>query len=1606
MRFLGMMAIGLAAAAMSAGQDPEKRPHWLKPPAGEGLDDQGLSGPWRVEIVVEGKTRAAVLRLWHDVKNDNFTLRPESGEGGKTGYEPFDELAYMWRGYGSRTFKDRQLTQSTWGHTKFPGALKLTVRDWSTVEGVYSAREWKKNEAGEFQWQDTSSAPVVLRRLVPQVEKVVVDQIEPGEDADYYSLTVKGRNLPDGYIDTYYPADVVRFPETRITLSFGESSFRPSEMKLNLKVRRAVVPGPQAAVILGKLFPNFFIKMPKSCAEIEAMVREREKAVERLDEAIASAEKVLMRLLEAQSAWRRVSTRNKNPVSQLKAVAESFPTLPVPLESEDVKNKALEYVRQATSPEAMSGVTATGRSAMENLKRTLSEAAQVEKQVAAYPSDRNFAALADTLRRVERFVDLNLEFLDQAAETLPPPPPSLEPVERVTVRPWLNKPVINDRTIRAALPSAKTLEELVQAKIIPDKWVVCAESAGEIRFASIPGKVEAIRTALADYLKAEPRTAETQGEVHTLSAALAEADWRLRYEAMIPFFSKEGFPAHVDIAQELDDEATKGCFRFVDLLTRLRFIRSEEWGVRTALYPRFTECLIEKFIEQDQEIKKLREEFERLKDRFATQLQDYESWMEGSEKDLAEWWRSVDRALADLESKSLQTGAALLDVQEIGRESATPWLDALVKGVDQFVLVYASVNLLRAIGPYLKREKTMKVKDAYKELEKNASKYTSKLPKETQAKFLDDLGPLFGKGDEAAEKAAKYLSHLEKMGLGEKQIQRVIDIAKKNNGQEYLDSVRKGLQDVQSKYGDVYIQSVGTGSVVDDYLRGGPLPSAKDWNVLKNDYDVSIYISDDVVRNVMKGLDRSDPKTLFMQKKIAPYLEKIGIPPGTAVDKLPAPVQRMVAEMKVIEDIEGAITKQMNGIPPLAFDNMWFRGMPTKASREEYLGEIVRRLPADEAKRVLGSNPEVALSKMIEKGKGSDFRRALDEMVKADPQAAREIENLMTRAAAASEMKDLLSGRIPFWKISEVTGDGAFVTVGGKKLVEMMQSNPFTKIGKEGLSQVDDAARMGFLQSTFRMSPADGMDIVTEMRAFYTQNAGKAADKISKYYLRAAFGRLATDAKIAPELQAAYSALKGSPEERMLMLIADKGKHLFGQDEMAMLAKAWKMKYNNKESAQLAEAFAKTYPEAAETWSKIFKGKFDDSSKIIPGDEAKKLMAQQMEAWHKHAAAVDKALGSNPLTQQAHDIGRMATLGRLEKEARKGFNPGMDPAKWNEISNRIERMKGAAPRQFHDYVYGGADAAEKIRNAKRFDPDYAGVGPLYALKSMVEAEKVSRAAEGPDPTVLGSMMDLFNDPRYEFARDMLQNQQMFQEAFGEWSGVLGRLVWAVWNYVKNPAGFIARLGRQYYRGYFVIDWKRHEQLAHALIARLHGLIMRLDILYNPGNRIRQAVEFRYPLGYYHEVKDRDPVEWLKGRPDQFRERLSAAIKKNETSEDAKLKKKSEVLRQLMADFAAWENGLTRDLGAIRAEKELLDGREEAASKFGTELLDTRFREFTQLRLSLETLHQKLSVALTHADYEDLSAPHVLAAIAGVFQWTRTLREQMRQAAGAAALDPL
>jgi len=749
------------------------------------------------------------------------------------------------------------------------------------------------------------------------------------------------------------------------------------------------------------------------------------------------------------------------------------------------------------------------------------------------------------------------------------------------------------------------------------------------------------------------------------------------------------------------------------------------------------------------------------------------------------------------------------------------------------------------------------------------------------------------------------------------------------------DAMRKTAKDV----GDFDFKSVGTGADIDRFLAGkGELP--KDWSFIKNDYDVSIYVPPATVEKTISGMS---------QKEVAGYLECLGHPPGTRLQDLSNPdaARTWIAEQKILDGIDANFSKLSGGVPAIAYDNMYFRGSPSVSTREDLMAGFGKTLSglssADKAAMTanFGLRPELRINNMLRRGVPvEDIIKKLPGSTRTNPAITRQI----SAAAEAPAMRDVLEGKLPVWRITNVFENDGFISVGGKKLVDLMQNgtgNPAFRVAEDGLA----ASKAGYLNKSFTLSAADGQDIVTEMATFFHYHGGNTVDKLAKYYARGAFGRAIMDPKVAARAQASYLSpvlSKYAPEVRMVMIAEEFGTSALKSSELLAAKKAVMLKY-----PKLA-GLAGQDPVLA---------KFLKGVEVPPASnsQARQALRNQMEnimsGWVRDADKASNAAGTGRSLAESsvRNMGRQFTKSRLSPDVLKqyfGASPEqIDALRRLQGSPALKPLRNApnpavtrARRAYSDSVpltsakkslgrlgFNSANTAinmvapNLVQNAKLYFGPYADPWKTDDRPSSRQALVALRRA-APDAPESGSLESALSYLNYG---DKGLDAWMAEKGG---TSVANRFLLATTQLALNPAGTVSRLASNLWtraRLAFTDDEARHTAMFRRLSLSFYRLRDRLDKT-RPRNVFGNAL---YPglEDIAGDISFNDYMLNLIGSPLTDFQKTLQSIADNPSTE-ATTRARAQASRAVLAKHTTFIGEAATTRNKIRTSNSLLKGR--------------------------------------------------------------------------------
>lgn len=1561
------------------GQDNPVPAGWPKLPAGWWNDGPGLRGIWDVSVEVGGRARKAICHV-SACSQTGFTPAFRGYE--KTG----DVLdTFFFAAGADKTPATLKGDRAVIPHDYYSSSsMSLTWSDWNTMTGTWKVTKCKPED--EKAIPKDRDHPVVWRRWTPTIHSITPALIGPetrtgvgtvGSFLDTkipasVEVTVRGWNLtPDlGLLSEPYPYPIlVEGGGLRVSTSSSISCSR-QEIRFQLEIPVEAKPAPLTFRILGRRFENAARFSRTRKEHCEAVAREVLKARHRLAECRETVEQLgpaRVFLFAKKLEWIPPTAQDPNPIEPAAGLAKALKDLPWSrrvTSTAETLHKALQTWIDA-QPVAEQKLSRY-REGLDSTAKELEsfEAAQVNGDV---------EEIRQLLRQLELWKDRDI-FRDAppaVAAGLPDPPPAAASLDPIGLPP-------EHRSAIDALPVVLTYDADLDATVglsakgdaltwhqppSPDLWA----------------RLDRLKKAFEKKSKGSATFAEHVQAVELLEAALEEQGIRSRYATFAASLRREGHEGYLRLARDMVRMTGRALDLLDSLDARAGQALEEAGRVHAELEDEFIRCLLEVG-----ELAQLRKELEELHGtRIPALLREMDERGEAERRDLEAWWASFDAELAAASEACVELAKDLLHVEDMADRMSTPMIDSMIEAADKVSLALAVYQIARLLkgGAVLGAKALRKLWDLGKAgvgLLKDGVRLARL--RAARPELLKSAGEIFGKGPEAAAKSRKLIDHLAGAGLTADQVRTALAQAKDPaKTLEVLKNLGGTLHDLQAKYGDFLMKSVGTGSHVDEILRLGKNATPEDvkrisdkWKLLKNDYDVSVYLPKTTVDRIVDGLHQ--------EGKLGEYLGRLGFRPDADLKSFVNPdrVREMLAESKLVDDLKAGFKRKNGGLGVEAYDNMWFSGFPTKTSREEFVAGLFQKLPPRPPAPGVGgktvSFPD-EIDGLLRQGNMDEARR---RMKAAYPDQAKAVDDVLAQAAGAPSIQQVMAGKASAWKLVDLTGDGPFVTNGGKTLVEMMQDlsgQPFTFVGKTGLGKVDDAAAAGhaYAASAYKFDVAKGADILTEMSAFFHQNAaaGKTADKVAKYFVRSALGRMATDPKLAEQIPGLLKGLKGDPETRIVELARQlragdnpAWKNLFRDQEFALLEDALKMKSG------------KLKPEAAE--SATFRNRMSD----------------MMSDWYRDGMTRFRDAPIPDYQRRMHEMGQKVTMGRLDKDLIAGrMNPFTDPAqaaRWREEAERIAKLKDQS--NLKPVLKHGDEPTAEMRKEKLRDAWAASTLAKEAGRGDESGDLESWVKQGADvppppglethgPGLLDLLGETFSDPNKDITREVSE--------FHRSSGMTGVLVWSVWKAALDPIKMSPRSFRYLVR-YWYLDQKRHAELAGRLDARIAFLAERLDPARGRG--------FWHPARFAPDLGDPSVLPRLIDRESQlFRDRLEARLK---TEKDPQ---RAAIVKELLSKHEAYVTTEVAWRIATFEEWTLpkLHAGAEAARK-AARSVQQRQGDFRKLHHAATQVRRNIAAHLEVHEYEQLikrSRLAVLVPAAGIRQYLETVRADLKAASG-------
>ncbi len=974
--------------------------------------------------------------------------------------------------------------------------------------------------------------------------------------------------------------------------------------------------------------------------------------------------------------------------------------------------------------------------------------------------------------------------------------------------------LFKDKKQQAASIGLKIKNKLVVeiAGQIPEnirKSFIHAQRSAEEKSRSITQKIVRIDDLLAyvndqnKYFKLTKRRDQLIGEEQkwkaislissAILAAIYEEDRINKYNALVIPVTKSSYPAVVSYAGLLNKKF-KGYYKvYSNLLDQIKYKKKFSLSELKDAENQYFECLTRT------ESERLSDEASKIKADFKEDLKFITSEIEKYDRKIDSWWLSIDTHFSKIADKAKETDLLILDAWSQNPDI----INSLALSADSFQEFYDIYQLLKTI---LDPETLSKLKSALKNGVKDLIKKVRSLQKyDLPAKDLESIvramknsDRLFGSTGETIKKLKKYYKTLRQSGLNHKQALQVLKSASSEEAaKKVLSTIRSCMTETAKELGNFNFQSVGTGIDIDRFIAGidDKLPDPSKWNFIKNDYDVTIHVPDIEIDGILSKGSR---------KKINQYLQRLGYKKGTPLSEIDPEHKRWVAENLIIDSIRSKFMKRMNNIPPEAFDNMYFVSKPTSATKEELISEALRAL-SPEARRKLQQyyfnkygDVIAGMSKDMSK---QNTKELIDTLKQIVPESDRKAFLKKVRDAIdAPSYNQVLSGKVPLWKTVKVAEDDAFITHGGKKLVEIMQSgNNAFSVSSSGYKKSSSIVK------SFNFTPADGADIVAEMNTFYHFHGNKDAGKISKYFVRGAFGRAVMDPETAAKARSIFTKKELAmlqPEVRMAMIAELSGK--FTKKELTAIKQAVLLKY-----PKLLDSSWLNKIDDIELRG-IIKKNFSGLPSITDKNAFKKDMANILGKWYKEAK--NRIINNKGLywyEKQLHLKGWEFTQSRLDKQTLMDFF-GMSA----QEAERIARLK---------YQPGLRDLFETINirgTTNLAIKTYRGAMKETSSDTDIISNIAKEIFSSTNKTA-SFMKELFSEKELESLRGNISLEELIrsiEKATAENRTLLDD--------VLNIFGTVARLPHYFHM--FFIDREKHEKLFRKMSFNLYSIRFKLD----------------------------------------------------------------------------------------------------------------------------------------------------------------------------------
>lgn len=945
-----------------------------------------------------------------------------------------------------------------------------------------------------------------------------------------------------------------------------------------------------------------------------------------------------------------------------------------------------------------------------------------------------------------------------------------------------------------------------------------------------------------------PTTAEERRALEKACPAAAKAaalDSRIRdFGFLAKSMDRRATKGHVELAREFRKALAEGKARWEawreELDSRHRAMKQEA----RALLEAYLDCLIKHGHGDD-----LVSEFADLKARAQKRFEDFNRELDATEKELKAWKARMRAGLAALQGKVSKSYQLLVEMMDANRAFAfekefkrdLPVLDLMMMGVAIGELSGQGVNWLR--GKMLPQGGRL-----------SAHELSQGLPSDVRAALGDEAIAGMAKKGVGASELGELAHHL-KSGKGADEAMELLKGKRPATGEDIKEAMKAAGMD-ETTAGKLAIR------VADDAMTV---------NEVKDFAKLAKAIKEGDHATIQKAVDHLKGSIEQVQKEQGVDLVVLSVGTGTDVDRLFSGKFNSLKELQEAKKAEGLkawecvksdwdgailfhpdqrgeqIQKVMKSIPAddmVKLESELKRGV----SLADLRVEATKAATAGDAERAAALKKQVELAeetialKHLEKEYKRVFRKNAGY-----PSTAPDFnlfgDSPFKTAKVTGKADDLLRDRTALARHVVMDSDGILFTPGGRGgQIDLMRAgeSPMAFDRATGTWKALDQAAHEKLFPGGELNAAHGADLVLENGAFFHQNLRKkyhaplealqeasdrlakggaltakeadafvtAASKTSKYYARAALGKMAAvpelgrkmrelfrnkirayeERKLA-EAAAAGKELKFTPkpgpEEVVLEIAREEGKALgiFTPDELKRLEAAISTKGSKSLDGPGAVKMLSDWGGDIRQWADETAG----ASRNYFKDEIAKAKAAGDSAKAAHLEDL----------RQTHELTRDLTLSRL---------PGDDLTKAMGLSPSRARAIDAMRR---------ADAAQGLTSleAPALVNLTAGGG---GLSDMTHA--LLRSADEPGK----AWYDVLPELPAEWGKKLAEFKQ--QGGFKGYAKLCGHVAW---NVFTSPGESLARMFMMAYR-WCLVDGKAHTRVSSAMAGTTSGIEQLLE----------------------------------------------------------------------------------------------------------------------------------------------------------------------------------